>query len=438
MRVVVLGAGVIGLATAYYLVRDGHDVTVVDRNDGVALETSFANGAQLSYSYVAPLAGPGVLPKIPPWLLRRDSPLRFYPKLDPAPVALAARVRARVQRDAERPDDAPAARAVVLQPAADDRAAGAARQIEFGHARNGKLVVHSDAAGFASARRLVDYQRSLGCEQAALSRDDCFALEPSLALDSVAPVGARLAAASTRAARRSAIATGSASASSTGWSTLGVTFAPGDRNTGAIVAERRPHHACRDAMRRHRGGCVRSRAGRADALVDAAARLRLAGVSAQGLQPDAAGEGRGAVCQRYRLQAQSGLCTVATVRRDRNCALLGWPTSRAIRPVPIRCAWRQLVAEVRRSFPRATDYGAVASPTCSRGAGCVRRRRRARRSWARTPSANLYRQLRAGRARLDARARLRKSRYRHDCRQEARDSVRRFLDAGLRHRVGTV
>ena len=82
MRVVVLGAGVVGLATAYYLVQDGHEVTVVDRNDGVALETSYANGAQLSYSYVAPLAGPGVLPKIPPWLLRRDSPLRFYPALD--------------------------------------------------------------------------------------------------------------------------------------------------------------------------------------------------------------------------------------------------------------------------------------------------------------------------------------------------------------------
>src|SRR2546423_252438 len=77
-----LGAGVVGLATAYYLRRDGHDVTVVDRNDGVALETSYANGAQLAYSYVAPLAGPGVLPKVPPWLLRRDAPLRFYPALD--------------------------------------------------------------------------------------------------------------------------------------------------------------------------------------------------------------------------------------------------------------------------------------------------------------------------------------------------------------------
>src|SRR5258708_15593945 len=82
LRVAVLGAGVVGLATAHYLARDGHAVTVVDRNDGVGLETSYANGAQLSYSYVAPLAGPGVLPKIPPWLLRRDSPLRFYPALD--------------------------------------------------------------------------------------------------------------------------------------------------------------------------------------------------------------------------------------------------------------------------------------------------------------------------------------------------------------------
>ena len=82
MKVLVLGAGVAGVACAYYLWRDGHEVTVLDRNDGVALETSFANGGQLSYSYVAPLASASVIPKIPPWLLRRDSPLRFRPELD--------------------------------------------------------------------------------------------------------------------------------------------------------------------------------------------------------------------------------------------------------------------------------------------------------------------------------------------------------------------
>ena len=84
MKVLILGAGVAGVASAWYFCRDGHDVTVLERNHGVALETSFANGGQLSYSYVAPLASPSVIPKIPPWLLRRDSPLRFRPELDPA------------------------------------------------------------------------------------------------------------------------------------------------------------------------------------------------------------------------------------------------------------------------------------------------------------------------------------------------------------------
>src|SRR5215468_6657625 len=82
MKVCVLGAGVIGMTSAYYLSRAGHEVTVVERNAGVGLETSYANGGQLSYSYVAPLASAGVLPKIPPWLLRRDAPLRFRPALD--------------------------------------------------------------------------------------------------------------------------------------------------------------------------------------------------------------------------------------------------------------------------------------------------------------------------------------------------------------------
>ena len=82
MHVVVLGAGVVGLTTAWYLRADGHQVTVIERNDDVASETSFANGGQLSYSYVAPLAGPGVLSKLPKWLLKRDSPVRFRPGVD--------------------------------------------------------------------------------------------------------------------------------------------------------------------------------------------------------------------------------------------------------------------------------------------------------------------------------------------------------------------
>src|SRR5690242_21570770 len=84
MKILVLGAGVAGVAAAWYLRKDGHEVTLLERNDAAALETSFANGGQLSYSYVAPLASASVIPKIPPWLLRRDSPLRFRPEMDPA------------------------------------------------------------------------------------------------------------------------------------------------------------------------------------------------------------------------------------------------------------------------------------------------------------------------------------------------------------------
>ena len=190
MHVVVLGAGVVGLTTAYYLTLDGHRVTVVDRNDGVALETSFANGAQLSYSYVAPLAGPGVLPKIPPWLLRRDSPLRFYPALDPdqwrwlVEFVLACN---RTQSDLT-------TRRLLALSFYSRRLMHefiARENIEFGHATNGKLVVFSDVEGFDSARRLVDYQRSLGCEQDALERAACLQLEPALA-DAGSRLGARL------------------------------------------------------------------------------------------------------------------------------------------------------------------------------------------------------------------------------------------------------
>ena len=60
MRVVVLGSGVIGTTVAYYLARSGHEVEVVDRQSGPALETSFANAGEVSPGYSAPWAGPGV------------------------------------------------------------------------------------------------------------------------------------------------------------------------------------------------------------------------------------------------------------------------------------------------------------------------------------------------------------------------------------------
>ena len=84
MHVLILGSGVIGTTMAYYLARDGHQVTVVDRQPGAALETSYANAGEVSPGYSAPWAGPGVPLKAIKWMLMHHSPLVIKPMLDPA------------------------------------------------------------------------------------------------------------------------------------------------------------------------------------------------------------------------------------------------------------------------------------------------------------------------------------------------------------------
>lgn len=82
MKVVVLGAGIIGVSTAWHLLERGHDVTVVDRQADAALETSFANAAQISVSYCEPWANWDAPLKALKWMFRNDAPLLFRPKLD--------------------------------------------------------------------------------------------------------------------------------------------------------------------------------------------------------------------------------------------------------------------------------------------------------------------------------------------------------------------
>jgi D-amino-acid dehydrogenase len=84
MRVVVLGAGVVGVASAWYLRQAGHEVQVLDRREGAGLETSFANGGQISADHAAPWAKPGVPLQALKWMLREDAPLLFRLRADPA------------------------------------------------------------------------------------------------------------------------------------------------------------------------------------------------------------------------------------------------------------------------------------------------------------------------------------------------------------------
>jgi D-amino-acid dehydrogenase len=82
MKILVLGSGIIGVTTAYQLAKSGHEVSVIERNSQSAAECSFANGGQLSYAHVEPWASPALLPKIPKWLVQKNSPLVFNPSAD--------------------------------------------------------------------------------------------------------------------------------------------------------------------------------------------------------------------------------------------------------------------------------------------------------------------------------------------------------------------
>lgn len=84
VRVLILGGGVIGVTSAYYLAREGHEVTLLDRQPGPGLETSYANAGEVSPGYSAPWAGPGVPLKALKWLTMKHGPLAIRPTLDPA------------------------------------------------------------------------------------------------------------------------------------------------------------------------------------------------------------------------------------------------------------------------------------------------------------------------------------------------------------------
>lgn len=180
MRVCVIGAGVVGVTSAYFLARQGYAVTLVDGRDRPAEVASYANGGQLSYSYVAPLAGPGILPSVPSWLLRSDSPLRFRPRLDPHQwrwcLGFMLACRASVAKEST-------AQLLALSYLSRDVLHALLRQepLRFGHLRNGKLIAYRSVRLLEKARGLVEYQASHGADQVVLSASETVALEPALA-----------------------------------------------------------------------------------------------------------------------------------------------------------------------------------------------------------------------------------------------------------------
>lgn len=92
MRIVILGAGVIGVTSAWYLARAGHEVTVIDRQPASALETSFANAGEISPGYASPWAAPGIPQKAIKWLFMKHAPLIIQPRPDLAKISWVAQM----------------------------------------------------------------------------------------------------------------------------------------------------------------------------------------------------------------------------------------------------------------------------------------------------------------------------------------------------------
>ena len=181
MRVVVLGAGVVGVSTAWHCVRAGHEVTVVDRQPGAGLETSFANAGQLSYGFASPWAAPGMPLKALQWLAMKHRPLVLWPRPDPAMLGWLARMLGNCNAEAFLRN-----RARMLRLAEYSKRAMASLRQETGIAYDGRsrgtLQLFRKPEQMEAAARDSASLAALGLEHRLLDADGCIALEPALAL----------------------------------------------------------------------------------------------------------------------------------------------------------------------------------------------------------------------------------------------------------------
>jgi D-amino-acid dehydrogenase len=179
MRVIVLGAGVIGTTSAYYLAKAGHEVTVIERRDGPALETSFANAGGICPGFAGPWAAPGMPGKIARWLFARQAPVALRPRLDPQQwrwllrflhncrVERFRRNKARMQRIAHY------SKACLTELRAETA-------IAFDHGTGGVLQLlrtEQELAGAANAMRVLV---AFDVPHRLLDRRDVLAVEPAL------------------------------------------------------------------------------------------------------------------------------------------------------------------------------------------------------------------------------------------------------------------
>ena len=181
MHVCVIGAGVVGLTTAYFLQSEGHTVSIVDRAAGPGLGASGANGAQLAYAFVAPLADASIPFELARLLLSRHAPLIVHPRADWMQLRWAWQfVRNANTRAARNTTEVLLKLAELSREFIEPLIEG--ERIDCHFTRGGKLVLYPDARALDAARAQVVYQVALGTRgQLVLNAEQCVEREPALA-----------------------------------------------------------------------------------------------------------------------------------------------------------------------------------------------------------------------------------------------------------------
>lgn len=180
MKVVVLGSGIIGTSSAWWLRQDGHEVTVIDRCTGPARETSFANGGQISVSYAEPWANPHAPWRLLQWMMRDDSPLLFRPQADWRQWQWGLAFL----RECLPSRLAPNIRAMVAMAEYSRRTLRGMREslgIQYDERQRGILTFYRKQSEFEAAQRAASLMRDLGVDRRIVSAEEAVAIEPALA-----------------------------------------------------------------------------------------------------------------------------------------------------------------------------------------------------------------------------------------------------------------
>lgn len=179
MKIIVLGAGVIGVTSAWYLAQAGHEVSVLDRQSEAGMETSFANGGQVSAGHAEPWAKPAVIPKLLRWLGREDAPLLFRPRADWAQWEWGLRfLRECIPGRFERNCRALAGLAVYSRDCL--RALREQTGVRYDELSRGILNFTTSASEFEDLARHAETMRALGIERQVKSAAECLQIEPAL------------------------------------------------------------------------------------------------------------------------------------------------------------------------------------------------------------------------------------------------------------------